>query len=109
MSINNSIINIKNDVDLSYAIINKSLCSYNNDGEISCMDKNKNTNVQNYQFDNSLVEVERHFNGSNHINEILKRIISDNKTKFTLFNSDEMCYNSPNNTTVEGFSERRSK
>ncbi len=73
------------------------------------MDKVENANTIQYAYDDNVIIVERHFENTVHINDILKKYISEQRGKIVLFNSNEKRYNGRSNTAVVDFSERRNK
>lgn len=69
------------------------------------MDKINNFDTVKYMYDNNIIDVERHFTGTIHITEILKKYIDEQQGEFVLSNSTEKCNSGCGNTTVVTFRE----
>lgn len=82
--------------------------SYNGEGN-TYMDKVENSNTTQYAYGDTVIIVERHFENTVHINDILKKYISEQQSKIVLSNSNEKRYNGRSNTAVVSFSERGNK
>ncbi len=100
--------NTRNHIVPPHVIINNENWSYDREGE-TCMDKNKTANTVEYQYENNVVTVERHFTNNRCINDIVKKYVFEQHKNFVLHKSTEKCYDSNSNTTVVDFSEGRNK
>ena len=100
--------NIQNNLCLPFTIINNINSSYNGNGD-PCMDKTEKSNIIQYEYDNNIVSVERHFTDNIHINDVIKKYLIDQQKNFILHKSDERCYNGHSNIAVVDCSEGRNK